>query len=161
VADDGFRAFFWRHLARYDQPEEWVRMTAFRLARSRRSPPKPASGAVLTRAVPVWGAWPSPDPVRAPNVGTPARGVAYDPSRRSWRRLPAPPLQLRWVRGNQWVVWTGRELLAGGVEAGVGGGAAAGASDPAADRWRKLPRSPRLTVVRMGPLLDAETAEVT
>jgi hypothetical protein len=100
------------------------------------------------REVLVWGGMTIPDPVRAPNLGTRARGVAYDPARRSWRRLPAPPLQLRWVSGNQWVVWTGRELLAGGVEAGAGGGVAAGAYDPAADRWRMLPRSPRLTVAR-------------
>jgi hypothetical protein len=80
-----------------------------------------------------------------PNVAMPAHGVAYDPARRTWRRLPRPPLQLRWVSLNQWVLWTGRELMAGGVEAGPGGGTRAGAYDPATNRWRLLPRSPRLT----------------
>jgi hypothetical protein len=35
--------------------------------------------------------------------------------------------------------------MAGGVEQGAGGGVVVGAYDPAADRWRMLPRSPRLT----------------
>jgi hypothetical protein len=80
-----------------------------------------------------------------PNVARPADGVAYDPARRSWRRLPRPPLPLRYVSPNQWVLWTGGELLAGGVEQGAGGGVIAGAYDPATDRWRMLPRSPGLT----------------
>jgi hypothetical protein len=95
------------------------------------------------REVLVWGGL--TDTGEAPNVARPADGVAYDPARRSWRRLPRPPLQLRWVSVNQWVVWTGRELMAGGVEAGPGGGTRAGAYDPATNRWRLLPRSPRLT----------------
>jgi hypothetical protein len=97
------------------------------------------------REVLVWGGWTIPDPVAAPNMATPADGVAYDPARRTWRRLPRPPLPLRYVSTNQWVLWTGRELMAGGVEAGSGGGTRAGAYDPATNRWRMLPRSPRLT----------------
>jgi hypothetical protein len=97
------------------------------------------------REVLVWGGLTIPDPVGAPNTGRPADGVAYDPARRSWRRLPAPPLELRDVGGDYWVVWTGRELVAGGVEEVSGGGVRVGAYDPATDRWRMLPRSPRLT----------------
>ena len=97
------------------------------------------------REVLVWGGWTVPDPVAAPNVGTLADGVAHDPARQTWRRLPRPPVQLRWASLNQWVLWTGRELLVGGVEQGPGGGTRAGAYDPATNRWRLLPRSPRLT----------------
>jgi hypothetical protein len=93
----------------------------------------------------VWGGMTIPDPVAAPNMATLADGVAYDPARRTWRRLPRPPVQLRWASLNQWVLWTGRELLVGGVEQGPGGGTRAGAYDPATNRWRLLPRSPRLT----------------
>jgi hypothetical protein len=40
-------------------------------------------------------------------------------------------------------VWTGRELLAGGVEeAGEAEGVAAAAYDPAAGRWLRLPTEP-------------------
>jgi hypothetical protein len=108
------------------------------------------------REVLAWGGWTIPDPVAAPNVATPADGVAHDPARRTWRRLPRPPLPLRYVSTNQWVLWTGRELLAGGVEQGAGGGVVVGAYDPATNRWRLLPRSPRLTG---GPdYLQARTA---
>jgi hypothetical protein len=93
----------------------------------------------------VWGGMTIPDPVAAPNVATLADGVAYDPARRTWRRLPRPPQQLRWASLNQWVLWTGRELMVGGVEQGPGGGTRAGAYDPATNHWRLLPRSPRLT----------------
>ena len=54
-------------------------------------------------------------------------------------------MQLRWASLNQWVLWTGRELMVGGVEQGPGGGTRAGAYDPATNQWRLLPRSPRLT----------------
>jgi hypothetical protein len=97
------------------------------------------------REVLVWGGMTIPDPVAAPNMATLADGVAYDPARRTWRRLPRPPVQLRWASLNQWVLWTGRELMVGGVEAGPGGGTRAGAYDPATNRWRLLPRSPKLT----------------
>jgi hypothetical protein len=97
------------------------------------------------REVLVWGGMTIPDPVAAPNMATLADGVAYDPARRTWRRLPRPPQQLRWASTNQWVLWTGRELMVGGVEQGPGGGTRAGAYDPATDRWRLLPRSPKLT----------------
>jgi hypothetical protein len=106
------------------------------------------------REVLVWGGLTATG--EAPNVARPADGVAYDPARRTWRRLPRPPLQLRYVSTNQWVLWTGRELLAGGVEQSAGGGVVVGAYDPATNRWRLLPRSPRLTG---GPdYLQARTA---
>jgi hypothetical protein len=98
------------------------------------------------REVLVWGGVTIPDPVRAPNRGYPADGVAYDPARRSWRQLPARPAPLKPLAGDDWAVWSGRELLVGSVqEAGAGGGVVAGAYDPAANRWRLLPHSPRLT----------------
>jgi hypothetical protein len=94
----------------------------------------------------VWGGITFPDPVHAPGRGRPADGVAFDPARRTWRQLPARPARLKPLGGDTWAVWTGRELLAGGVqEAGAGGGLVAGAYDPAANRWRLLPQSPGLT----------------
>jgi len=96
-----------------------------------------------------------PDPIGQPNVGWPASGVAYDPERRAWWRLAPAPAEFKSY--HLWSVWTGRELLAGGVEeAADGGGVAAAAYDPAADRWRMLPPSPGLT--GGGRRLEARTA---
>ena len=107
------------------------------------------------REVLVWGGITFPDPVGQPNVGWPARGVAYDPERRAWRRLAPAPAEFKHF--HLWSVWTGRELLAGSVEeAGEAGGVAAAAYDPAADRWRTLPPSPGLT--GGGRRLEARTA---
>jgi hypothetical protein len=104
----------------------------------------------------VWGGITVPDPVGRPNIGWPARGVAYDPERRAWRRLPPPPADLS-KSFHLWAVWSGRELLVGSVEeAGEAGGVAAAAYDPAADRWRMLPPSPGLT--GGGRRLEARTA---
>jgi hypothetical protein len=98
------------------------------------------------REVLVWGGITIPDPVHAPRLGKVADGVAYDPARRTWRRLPARPAALEPLAGDRWTVWTGRELLAVAVEeAGAGAGVVAGAYDPAANRWRVLPQSPTLT----------------
>jgi hypothetical protein len=93
----------------------------------------------------LWGGVTIPDPVGNPNSGSPSNGLAYDPERRTWRRLPDRPAQLgRSI--DQWAVWTGRELLVGEIqEAEVGGGTVAAAYDPAANRWRPLPPSPALT----------------
>jgi len=94
----------------------------------------------------VWGGVTIPDPVGNPNVGRPADGVAYDPGRRTWRRLPARTAQPTPGCGDCWAVWTGRELVVGQVEeADAGGGTVAVAYDPAANRWRPLPPSPTLT----------------
>jgi hypothetical protein len=92
----------------------------------------------------VWGGFTVPDPVGKPNLGWSDRGVAYDPQRRTWRRLAPAPAELKSFQ--LWSVWTGRELLVGGVEeAGETGGVAAAAYDPAADSWRMLPASPGLS----------------
>jgi hypothetical protein len=92
----------------------------------------------------VWGGITIPDPARQPNRGAPAQGVAYDPERQTWRRLAPRPAAL--PRSDLWTVWTGRELLAGGIEeAGEAGGTTVAVYDPAADHWRMLPRSPGLS----------------
>jgi hypothetical protein len=94
----------------------------------------------------VWGGISFTDPVGGPAVGRPSSGVAYDPARRSWRRLPALPEELRSLRsGDRWTAWTGRELLVGGVWEAEAGGVTVAGYDPAADRWRRLPQSPGLT----------------
>jgi hypothetical protein len=72
-------------------------------------------------------------------------GLAYDPARRAWRRLPAPPRPLPASAGP--TLWTGRELLVVDAEGGrqvAGGGLAGAAYDPVVDRWRVLSDSPRL-----------------
>jgi len=98
------------------------------------------------REVLVWGGDTFPDPVGAPGSARLADGVAYDPQRRTWRRLPARTAQPTPSCGDCWAVWTGRELVVGQVEeADGGGGTVAVAYDPAADRWRRLPPSPKLT----------------
>lgn len=110
------------------------------------------------REVLVWGGVTISDPEGYPNLGRPVDGVAYDPERRTWRRLPPKPEQLRMVGSDRWAVWTGRELVAGTVqEAAAGGGTFAVAYDPAANRWRQLPPSPTLTPGGSGHL-QARTA---
>jgi hypothetical protein len=93
----------------------------------------------------LWGGVTITDPEGNPNAGRPANGLAYDPERRTWRRLPDRPAQLSRSH-DKWAVWTGRELLVGEVEeTSIGGGTVAAAYDPAANRWRLLPPSPALT----------------
>jgi hypothetical protein len=105
----------------------------------------------------VWGGLTIPDPVNAPNSGRPAEGLAYDPARRTWRKLPARPPPLRSFGGDTRAVWTGRELLVTGIEEADAAGRMVGAAyDPAADRWRPLPPSPALTAG--GRHLQARTA---
>jgi hypothetical protein len=105
----------------------------------------------------VWGGISFTDPAAGGNVvGRPSSGVAYDPARRSWRQLPAPPEELGSLRSDHWTAWTGRELLVGGVREAEAGGVTVAAYDPAANRWRRLPQSPGLT---RGPgHLQARTA---
>ena len=55
--------------------------------------------------------------------------LAYDPARRSWRRLAAPPKTEAYCRRK--AVWTGREMLVWGCRLT--------AYDPAADDWRLRP----------------------
>jgi hypothetical protein len=71
-----------------------------------------------------------------------ARGMAYNPARNSWRRLPGMPLP----RSGFAATWTGRHVLVWG---GLTGGtptpvppAHGEAYDPAANRWTALPVSP-------------------
>jgi hypothetical protein len=110
------------------------------------------------REVLVWGGVAISDPEGYPNLGRPVDGLAYDPERRTWRRLPPQPEQLRQVGSDRWAVWTGRELVAGTIqEAGTGGGTFAVAYDPVANRWRQLPPSPTLTPGGSGHL-QARTA---
>ena len=54
--------------------------------------------------------------------------VAYDPAKRSWRRLAAPPQTPNYCRRS--AVWTGTEMLVWGCSLL--------AYDPRADRWRRL-----------------------
>ncbi len=72
-------------------------------------------------------------------------GLAYDPARDAWRRLPPPPRSLPASAGP--ALWTGRELLVVDAEGGrplPGAGSAAPPTIPVADRWRSLAPSPRL-----------------
>src|SRR5262245_48443197 len=62
-----------------------------------------------------------------------ARGAAYNPATKSWRRLAALPTAGPRFGGS--AAWTGRELIVAG--AGVRNRAAF-AYDPQADRWRRL-----------------------
>jgi N-acetylneuraminic acid mutarotase len=72
-------------------------------------------------------------------------GAAYDPERRTWRRLSAAPLS---ARADAEAVWTGREvLLVGGIAAVRTDGhmveTTGAAYDPARASWRQLAPSPR------------------
>jgi hypothetical protein len=58
--------------------------------------------------------------------------AAYDPVRRSWRRLATPSGARQSVEGTPHAVWTGSEML-------VWGGNFADAYRPATNRWRRLP----------------------
>jgi hypothetical protein len=61
-----------------------------------------------------------------------ARGIAYDPTRNRWRRLP--PVHLSPNASS--IGWTGRELVAWDYEL------RAATYDPARNRWRALPGLP-------------------
>jgi hypothetical protein len=115
-----------------------------------------AATAWTGREVLVWGLTPA-DPAGDPNLLRQA-GLAYDPARGTWRRLPARPPQLKpATASNGRAVWSGRELLVTGVqEADDRGRMVGGAYDPAANRWRLLPPSPDLT--GGGRHLQARTA---
>src|SRR4029453_7074190 len=67
--------------------------------------------------------------LRAQNVA-----AAYDPAGSSWRRLPAPPRDIR-DPGARTARRTGKEML-------VWGAFKAGAYDPVSNRWRLLPHAP-------------------
>jgi hypothetical protein len=95
------------------------------------------------REVLVWGGVPAPD--HAGGLGDSrdrADGAAYDPARRSWRRLPQAPVGPRFGAVS---TWTGRELLVWGGSwpwsdpVAISDGAA---YDPVANAWRRLPAAP-------------------
>jgi hypothetical protein len=56
--------------------------------------------------------------------------LAYDPAKRAWRRLAAPPKTETYCRRH--AVWTGAEMLVWGCSLL--------AYDPASDSWRRLPQ---------------------
>lgn len=58
--------------------------------------------------------------------------LAYDPAKRSWQRLAAPPKTQAYCRRT--AVWTGSEMLVWGC--------GLTAYDPSADQWRLLPPPP-------------------
>jgi hypothetical protein len=69
-------------------------------------------------------------------------GAAYSPASDTWRRLPRSPLGLNLASG----MWTGREMLVFGSLLNGRNWAATRTSvgsayDPAADAWRRIPRS--------------------
>jgi hypothetical protein len=93
----------------------------------------------------IWGGQAPKDEAQSDGVMVPGDGLAYDPARRAWRRLPAPPRPL--PASATPALWTGRELLvvdAEGARPPGWGGLGGAAYDPVADRWRLLPASPRL-----------------
>jgi hypothetical protein len=104
------------------------------------------AGAVWTgRELLVWGGITPVAGDRADGSMRPGDGLAYDPARDAWRRLPPPPRSLPASAGP--ALWTGRELLVVDAEGGrpvAGGGIGGAAYDPVADHWRPLAPSPRL-----------------
>jgi hypothetical protein len=58
-------------------------------------------------------------------------GAAYKPATGTWRRLPPTPKPAQTMEGGYMAVWTGRELLGGGLGLDA-------AYDPATNRWRPL-----------------------
>jgi hypothetical protein len=106
----------------------------------------------------LWGGDTPVDPQRQPRLFKPARGLAYDPARRAWRRLPPlpiPPWQVSFP-----LFWTGRELLVVGADwelATAGGGLPGAAYDAGADRWRRLASSPQSPQLAARYLLDRTT----
>ena len=93
----------------------------------------------------VWGGF-NPAVKHGPAVGD---GAAYDPKRRSWRKLPASPLA---PMIGPVGVWTGTEMLVFGDPATNGqipSTNPGAAYDPSTNRWRRLAR------FRYGSLIDS------
>jgi hypothetical protein len=94
----------------------------------------------------IWGGTTPADPAGDNRMQRHGDGLAYDPARRAWRRLPTPPIPLNQLQAH--AEWTGRELLvvnSGTDKAVAGGGIRGVAYDPLANRWRLLAPSPRLS----------------
>ena len=133
-----------------------------RTGRWRPVPPAPQAqtldkrdgGAVWTgQELLIWGGTTPVAGERFDGSMRPGDGLAYDPARRTWRLLPAPPSSLQ-PRSSP-AVWTGRELLVVDTDPDphrqvAGGGLRAATYNPTADRWHLLPPSPRLS----GQLLE-------
>lgn len=66
--------------------------------------------------------------------------AAYDPVRRSWRRLPSLPSKRGQSQGEPQAVWTGTEML-------IWGGSHHEALNPATGSWREVPRPDKATPV--------------
>ncbi|MCA1843121.1 MAG: hypothetical protein LC792_07995, partial [Actinobacteria bacterium] len=82
----------------------------------------------------VWGGSScTGNPCRSPNVQALGDGAAYDPASDTWRRIAASPLTPRTASTQ---VWTGKELLVWGGDAGTQSLADGAAYDPATGRWR-------------------------
>ena len=69
------------------------------------------------------------DPEQRPR----AAGAAYNPATNTWRKLPPAPGPVENAEGGYTAVWTGTELLGGGLGLNA-------AYNPATNRWRRLPR---------------------
>jgi hypothetical protein len=106
----------------------------------------------------LWGGYTPVDPQRRPRLFKPARGLAYDPTRRAWRRLPPSPIPPQQLSSP--LFWTGRELLVLGATwelATPGGGLQGVAYDPGANQWRRLAPSPQSPQLAGRHLLDRTT----
>jgi hypothetical protein len=103
-------------------------------------PPIPPSGGMATvwtgRQLVAWGGGSG----GGGNWQASAAGAAYDPAADRWEVLSPAPVPGRIGAS---AVWTGREVLFWGGQAGSGTIFADGAAyDPAAKRWRTLPPAP-------------------
>ena len=103
-------------------------------------PPIPPAGGMATvwtgRQVVAWGGGSG----GGGNWQASEDGAAYDPAADRWDVLPRPPIA---GRTGASAVWTGREVLFWGGQAGAGTIFADGAAyDPPAKRWRTLPPAP-------------------
>jgi hypothetical protein len=77
---------------------------------------------------------------RAPDGAVLSRrevAASYDPVRKAWRRLPAPPRSSSFMNFSS--VWTGKEMI-------VWGQGIREAFNPATNRWRRLPNSRLLSI---------------
>jgi N-acetylneuraminic acid mutarotase len=66
-----------------------------------------------------------------PVSGLHAAGVAYNPSTNTWRKLPKAPGSAQALEGGYTTVWTGKEMLGGGL-------GLYGAYNPVTNRWRSI-----------------------
>jgi N-acetylneuraminic acid mutarotase len=89
--------------------------------------------------------------------GALGKGAAYDPTKRTWRALPASPLTAR--SGHQ-MVWTGREVVVwGGFTPLVPAPRDGAGYDPATDQWRRLPAAPPTPPALLTAFTSAWTGE--